>query len=345
VLFVVALNADVASAAAPSPAPGYLADDYHELALASNNLMSGAKPVDKAYPVRGLVPKAQPESGGPIWTFHCPAAAESVKFSRSVWLPGPPNYGGSFTYGTDVGRSELGSVTSIDLIVNGNVIVHEPLRAYSVGTQGTTQRVPLDAAAVKAFRYEQNTIQVRVHKRKTPGGCNKADPATRVGVWFTLAGQFQTDLALNPPGVHRFRKLAPNQAYTAIIGVDFRNDGPAWEPTGTFWVDLAGAGVQTMFESSTPSSSPSLVNCQANNVSEHRVTCGLSDFAPSTQGLLYVTFQVKAPPNAYSDFSVAFTWYIGAGAVTDLNSSNNSSSATYTFCGSTSTNPGCQSAS
>ena len=110
VLIVAALTANAASAAAPSPAPGYLSDDYHAVALASNALMSGAKLVDKSYPVQ-LAPKAQRESFGPIWTLRCPAAAESVTFSRSVWLPGPPNYGGSFTYGTDVGRSEFGSVT------------------------------------------------------------------------------------------------------------------------------------------------------------------------------------------------------------------------------------------
>ena len=345
-LLVVALTAQAASAAVPSPAPGYLADDYHALALASSELMSGAKFVDRSYPVRVLFPKARPESGGPIWTFHCPAAAESVKFSRSVWLPGPPNYGGSFTYGTDVGRDELGSLTSIDLIVNGEVIVHEPLRAYTVGTQGTTQRVSLGPAALKAFRFEQNTVQVRVHKRATRGGCNTANPATRVGVWFTLAGQFETDLALNPPSPDRYTKLAPNQTFVQSVGVNFHNLGPAWEPNGSFLLNVEGAQQFALGNGlGAPAPSAPLTNCQeTDNGLSHSVSCGLSDFAPGTSGLLGVIFKVTAPASDYTDFTVAFGWSISAGAVSDLDSSNNTRSVDWVFCGSRSTKPGCQTA-
>ena len=342
-LVLAGLTANAAQAS--TAAPGYLSDDFHALALASNQFMSGAKLVDASSPVQ-LFPKAQPESGGPIWTFRCPAAAESVTFSRSIGLPGPPNYAGSFTYGTDVGRRELGSLTSIELIVNGDTIVSEPLRAYTVGPQGTAARVPLDATAQKAFHFGANTVQVRVTKRATHGGCNKANPATRVGVWFTLAGQFETDLALNPPSPDQFIALAPGATDTQPLSVNFHNLGPAWEPNGSFFLSIAGAPTAALGSGlGAPAPSAPLTGCQqVDNGLSHTISCGLSDFAPGTSGVLGAIFQVTAPSSNYSDFTVSISWYIGAGAIPDLDSSNNVRYVNFVFCGSQSTNPGCQTA-
>jgi hypothetical protein len=342
VLLVTAgLTAGGAAANPPSAAPGYLADDFHALTLASNEFMSGAKVVGKRYPVQGLFPKATPESSAPIWAFKCSASAETVTFGRSIWLPGPPNYGGKFTFGSVLGQREFRALSTIDLIVNGDVIVHQALPA---GTGYFT--VPVSGAALKAFRFEANTIQVRVHKRATRGQCNTGKPASQVGVLFSLAGQFETDLALNPPLPDQFVKLAPNQTFTQGVYINFHNDGPAWEPNGTFQLHVDGAPAFALGSGVLAPPSAPLTNCQqSDNGLSHSVSCGLSDFAPGTSSKLGTVFQVKAPASDYSDFSVAWSWYIGAGAIPDLDASNNQRYVTFVFCGSKSTNPGCQTAS
>ena len=330
-----------ASAASAQAAPGYLADDYHQLALGSNQFMSGAKFVGKSYPVQ-LSPKTSPESYGPIWKFSCPAAAETVKFSRSVWLPGPPNYGGEFTYGSALGQNELSKLSTIDLIVNGNVIVHEPLPSGN-----GVYRVPVSGAALNAFHYGNNTITASVVKLKTSGTCNTGNPATQLGVVFELEGQFQTDLALNPPEPITYHKLAPGTTYADIVTVNFRNQGPAWEPNGMFQVNVDGAQYAYWGNGTgSPAPGPPLTNCQqSNNGSSYIFQCGLSDFAPFTAGAVGVNFSVTAPPGPYTDFSVVYQVYISAGTVTDLNSSNDTTNHTWVFCGTQSTNPGCQGAS
>jgi hypothetical protein len=335
------LMAGVAYSAPPTPVPGYLSDDYRQLALASNDLMSGAKIVGRSYPVQ-LSPKAgAPEVSAPIWTPRCPASAETVTFSRNVWLPGPPNYGASFTYGAALGFREFDAFSTIDLIVNGVQIVHRLMPS-----QTGYFRVPVDGPALKAFRPEQNLIQVRVLKRATRRPCNTGDPATQLGLVFRLNGQFQTDLAVNPPS-QLFQKLSPGTTSAQQVNVQFRNLGPAWEPNGSFLLNVSGApdfAIGTL-----PGPGPPLTNCQqtdnpAANFS-HSVSCGVSNFAPGTEAALSVVFRVKAPSSDYTDFSVAFSWTISAGGVSDLNPANNTSHATITFCGSKSTNPGCQTAS
>jgi hypothetical protein len=342
---VLVLTAELTSGGAiaqpPSAAPGYLSDDYGQLVLASNDLMSHAKVVGKAFRVP-LFPKAQPELNAPIWTPRCPANAETVKFGRSVWLPGPPNYGGKFTFGAVLGQGEFGALSTIDLIVDGAVIVHQRLPS---GTGYFT--VPVSGAALKAFRFGANTIEVRVHKRRTRGQCNTHNRATQVGVLFRLAGGFQTDLAVNPSPPTSYYKLAPGKTFTEQVNVHFFNRGPGWEPNGKFQVNVDGAPKFALGSGLVPPPGPPLTNCQQSdnpNGISHVATCGLSDFAPATEGALSTIIQVTAPSSDYSDFSVGFTWYIGAGAVTDLNSSNNQSYATITLCGSKSTNPGCQTA-
>ncbi len=335
------LTVGEAFAQAPSPAPAYLADDYSGFELGSNQFMSGAKFVGASRPETALFPKVHPASDGPIWTFRCTSSAEAVKFSRSVWLPGPPNYGGSFTYGSVLGERELGALTSIKLIVNGDAIVSERM------PYGTAYfSVAVGAATLTAFHYGNNTITVSVHKRKSHGTCNTRNAATQLGVLFRLKGQFETDLAVNPPEPIEYHKLAPGQSYVQGVNAHFFNRGPAWEPNGMFQVIVTGAQSAVLGSGTVPAPGPPLSNCQvSDNGLSHSFQCGLSDFAPETEGVLGTVFQATAPAGSYTDFTVEYQTYLSAGAVTDLNSANNDTSHEWVFCGPQSTNPGCQTAS
>jgi hypothetical protein len=336
------LTVGAASAQPPSPTPGYLADDYSALELGSNQFISGAKLVGPSRPETDLFPKAHPDSDGPIWTFKCTNSAETVKFSRSVWLPGPPNYGGSFTYGSVLGQREAGALTSINLTVNGDVIVSERM-PY----QTAYFRVAVSGTAVNAFHYGNNTISVSVHKRKTHGACNTRNPATQLGVLFRVKGQFETDLAVNPPEPIEYHKLAPGQTYTQGIYANFRNQGPSWEPNGMLQVNVTGAQSAVLGSGvGTAAPGPPLTSCQvSDNGLSHIFQCGLSDFAPFTAGSLGTVFAATAPAGSYTDFTVIYQVYISAGTVTDLNSGNNSTYHEWVFCGPQSTKPGCQTAS
>jgi hypothetical protein len=167
-----------------------------------------------------------------------------------------------------------------------------------------------------------------------------------VGVYFTLAGQFQTDLAVNVDAPNQFHKLAPNTRFTPILTINFHNRGPAWEPNGTFMLNVIGVPTLSFGGTAAPAPGPPLTNCQlTHNGLSHSVNCGLSDFAPGTSGQLRVVLEVTAPSSDYTDFTVALSWSIGAAAVTDLDPSNNARTVTFVLCGTKSTNPGCQTAS
>jgi hypothetical protein len=333
-----ALTTGVAFATPPSSPPGYLADDYSSMRLDSNNLWSFATAVGKSYRT-GLFPKAAPETTTAVWGKTCPKSAQTVTFSRNVWLPGPPSTGAEFSFAPLVGQSTYLAPRTVDLIVNGETIVHE--RALALF------HVTLSATALKAFRFEQNYIQVRVHKRKTHGRCNTGDPATQLGVSFGLSGDFGTDLAFNAPTPDTYFKLPPGQSKAVTATAEFHNYGPDWDTGGKFQLNVDGAPQFVLGTGgAVPPPSAPLTGCQqSDNGLSHIVTCGLTDFAPGTDGSLSSIFQVTAPSSDYSDFSVIYSLYISPGPLSDPNRSNNTTTHVFVFCGSKSTKPGCQSAS
>ena len=327
-----------AAASPPSSPPGYLADDYSSIRLDSNNLWSSTKALGRSYPI-GLFPKAAPETTSAVWATTCPASAQTVTFSRNVWLPGPPAPGATFFFAPHVGQRTYLAPGTVDLIVNGERIVHE--RALS------TFRVPFSATGLKAFRFEQNHIQVRVYKRATQGACNTGGQATEMGVSFAISGNFATDLAFNPRTPDDYYKLAPGQSYTPWIKLHFHNLGPDWVPAGKLQLNVSGASRFTLGSGTSvvPAPSAPLTDCQqSQNGPSFLVTCGLSGFAPGTDGTLDSLYQVTAPSSDYSDFSVVYSVYMSPGGLSDLNSADNQNQHVWVFCGSKSTNPGCQNA-
>jgi hypothetical protein len=199
-----------ARSAAPSPAAGYLSDDYQSVAIASNAFLKGAKVVGRGYPLT-FFPKAKPELEVPVWARHCTATAQTVTLTRDLWLPGPPNVDDpQFVFFPVESVGLFGAVKTIDLIVNGKVVIHMrvPYRSKTAIT------VPLDAVAQKTFRYGENTFQVRAHKHATAHKCN-AGKTSQLGVEFVLTGRIATDLVAGiTQSAVVYRKLAPNQIYS-----------------------------------------------------------------------------------------------------------------------------------
>jgi hypothetical protein len=91
---------------------------------------------------------------------------------------------------------------------------------------------------------------------------------------------------------------------------------------------------------------PPLTSCTTalNGGDDDTVDCGLRDFAPGTSGALGALFRVMGPPYDYADFSRTITWQLGPRSFGELQPSNNEAQTKFVFCGTKSTNPGCQSA-
>jgi hypothetical protein len=332
-----------AASAPPAPVPGYLSDDLGTLGLASNAAMSGAKIVGTGSQVT-LFAKKKPELWAPIWAKSCSAGAQTVTFTREVWLPGPPNISGSFSFVPYLGSSMAGALSTLDLVVNGKVVAHRHVPAAHTQTS-----IPIDASAAKAFRYEENTIQVRVHKKATAGACNRS-AVTQVAIEFFLQGHIGTDLGENP-GRDEFRKLAPNQSYTQGFNVSFKNNGPAGVAKGIFHLTVCCTPKFLLGSSATAATgvappAPPLTDCkETDSGTSHTVDCGIANMAPGTSGILGAVFEVVGPPGDYSDFSVSIGWQVVSTGVQDTNTANNTSGIRIYFCGTKSTNPGCKTAS
>jgi hypothetical protein len=224
------------------------------------------------------------------------------------------------------------------------VVIHRRVPYRS----NTAITVPLDAVAQKAFRYGENTFEVRSHKHATAHKCNTGR-TSQLGVEFVLTGRIATDLVAGiQQSVVEYRKLAPNQTYTQGFNVTFGNDGPAWLPMGTFRIDVCCPQAFSVADANSigvAPPGPPLTNCMtsANSGQDYTVDCGLKDFAPGTSGALGSIFRVMGPPIDYGDFSLTITWQLGPRSFGELQPSNNQAQTKFVFCGTKSTNPGCQS--
>ena len=239
-----------------------------------------------------------------------------------------------------------GALVTLDLIVNGKVVVHKPVPRLS--NRPTT--VNLDAAALKAFRAETNDIEVRVHKRAEKTACNtspmtSAPSANRVGIQWTLLGGFLTDAQVTP-GHDEFHKLALNATKSSGFTVSFGNNGPGLSPKGHFHLAiccptqfvLASAG-----NAALPPLSIFLSNCKdVANGASHAVDCDLTSMPPGAKGVFSAFFQVKGPAVDYSDFNTSISWWIATYGVSELDQTNNQGKATITYCGTRATSAGCQ---
>jgi hypothetical protein len=347
---VLGVFACVGSAAGPvpSPAPGYLSDDYGTVFLASNPLMQGTKVVVKPSPGSAnqvtAFPKAKPEPYVFVWGPSCTAAAQTVTFTRDVWLPGPPNQQGQFFYTGYRGSTFYTALKTVDLIVNGKVIVHQNVPSGGYNT------VTLPADAMKAFTVGENSYQVRFHKGDTKGTCNTGPTNNVVGVEFALSGHITTDLSvsLNDPTV--YRHIGTNTTQAESIVVVAHNNGPSMVVNGTFHVTVccptalilppAESNIAAIIKEKT-----GLVTVDGCKLTQsgtsYAIDCSIAGLAPGGTANTSALFRVQGPSVDVGDFNVMISWNVSTTGITDPNTQDNQSGAKIVYCTSKPNDPGC----
>jgi hypothetical protein len=336
----------------PSPAPGYLSDDYGTVFLASSPLMQGAKTVVKPLsgsPVNQVTafPKPKPEPYVFVWAPSCTAAAQTVTFTRDVWLPGPPNLDGQFAYTSYRLGSFYSSLKTIDLIINGKVIVHQNFPSSGYNT------VPLTETAAKAFKVGENSYEVRVHKAATTGACNAAKSDV-VGVEFALSGHITTDLSVAQTDPTTYRRIGPNETTVQPFVVTMHNLGPSLIVTGTFHITvccpdqltLPGSEsiVAAVIKEKTGLTPVSGCKLSPQSGQEFWIDCSIAGLAPGATASATALFQVHGPPIDVGDFSTSIGWNVVTTGITDPNYQNNQGGTKVVWCTSKPNDPGCSGA-
>ena len=133
------------------------------------------------------------EIGGFIWRGECDPGKDSVRLSRTVFLPGRPWDGADIRAGVTMPDGVLGpaarSVTEVNVLLNGE-------RILKVRKRGDA--FDFDEVPARAFRHGANRIVIEAEKRKT-GKCNKGKSSRLVGVEFWMYASYVSDLAVQVP--------------------------------------------------------------------------------------------------------------------------------------------------
>jgi hypothetical protein len=133
------------------------------------------------------------EIGGFIWRGECDPGKDSVRLSRTIFLPGRPWDGADIRAGVTMADGVLSpaarSITEVDVLLNGERI----LKVRKSGFSSDFDEVP-----ARVFRHGANKIVIEAKKRKT-GKCNKGRASRLVGVEFWMYASYVSDLAVQVP--------------------------------------------------------------------------------------------------------------------------------------------------
>jgi len=150
-----------------------------------------------------------------VWS-QCHKGLQTVTFSRTVTLPGPPAQL-VFNVFSRV-RSQPADEGSAVLLVNGHRIYQTEVYAFS------PSNVSLDSAGQhNAFRYGNNTVEMKVTK-KAGVPCTEGSNSEPFGVAWMLQGTSAADLGIAKKSTTFYRKTG--SAATLYGSVPVRNFGP-----------------------------------------------------------------------------------------------------------------------
>ena len=158
------------------------------------------------------------EVGGYVWRGECDPGSDSVRLTRTVFLPGRPFDGADIRAGVNTLGGVFGPnarpVTEVQVLLNGQRILQVNKRgdAFDFGD------VP-----ARLFRHGANKVVIEAEKRKT-GKCNKGRSSTLVGVEFSLYATYGSDLAVEVPEDGVSNAFGIDVPFTVV------NNGPSGIP-------------------------------------------------------------------------------------------------------------------
>ena len=217
--------------------------------------------------------------GAYLWAKTCKAGAQTVQFTKRVWLPGTPvSLEGSLV-------SLKRRLTFMEIAVNGEPVLH------------TGANVRKKKGRTTGFKHGWNVIAVRAAKPKT-GPCNKSTPDT--GVFATLRAVFGADVTATIP--------PPTRATSASfqIPITVRNNGPSTAMVGNVGFSTTTSKMVTVESNPnrafvmTVNGTP-LEECAYYRTEGYSASCALGVLKAGETRIVTVVYAYKPP--ATGDFS------------------------------------------
>ena len=322
-----------------SPAPSYMSGLGNRFTALSSNAYRAAGKKAKELTVYNTSNNLNKPAGAKqerytsIWASTCdPRKDQLVRFRRDIDIPGPPS-SVNFEISPDFSGFSPRPLR-YELEINGKVLTEGKLKVPNTKRVALTEPGPL-----KAFKDGENEIELRVKRQEFPEyvrGCNTSKK-NRLAVYFTLGGEFASDLGLvEPPPKSPVYYKATVPQYTLTIGLQVFNRGPSAtvDGMGTFTANINADFV------GVKAAPPPFKNCR---VTGTRVDCELSQMPSADSGNLSLFVRKDFSNTNFAEQTSVLSWRSTLQG-NDPNFDNNNRSVTIVWCGSQATSDGCASA-
>lgn len=192
----------------------YLDPTTGEIEIGSNAAWSGASEISSLQRYTGSGVRLR-DPMEPIWGRRCSAGAQTVRFSRDVFLLGPPEQLRMVLANVSRGQRRW-PFASWSISINGWRLFYKTEPGTAVGS--------LTAKGLKLIRFGANRIEVTVRKRAT-GSCDQSHPTHKIGVLLSISGEQAWHLHATRPGA--VQHVTPTSPADFAIPHTIGNDGPS----------------------------------------------------------------------------------------------------------------------
>lgn len=333
----------------------YFNHDLHELYVSTGSTWSAARVVPAGLAL-GYVPSWASDrklTFAAIWARTCARGDQTVSFSRTFEAPGAASSGTALLqYATSVQQRD--SINSVVVLVNGTEIGRAARNTGDMnqltGARSSGDRLlDLPAAALRAFRFGQNTLTIRASKAALPRGmtaCNTGrSNAAAIGVALSMLVTFRADMSVGTGALKEYVRAVPDRRRTDNLLVTVRNAGPAVSVEGVLHFTLRAPRGNAEVDGVIPVSGSPFQPCVVKEVARsvaYDVLCPYRDFPPG--GTSVVTFRLPLHVPAgiavnFSQASIGMEWFLETRG--DPRASDNRWPLALVLCGPQPTDPGC----
>jgi hypothetical protein len=343
----------VSTAAADiAPAPLGLDVDGKEFVLISNSGWKAKSNSDAFEPAKIAVLIAKPVAGSKsafyrqqyayIWARTCTAAAQTVTFRRTFFLPGKPKTLGAELFDTTHQAAPANqAISSAKIYINGKLAFSSPGAYMRFAEAARPQR--------SYFVFGNNTIDVVVVKRAqtdTQGRCRSIGSAPEpLGVSFYIYGKYEADLWLSADSntTQEFWRREPvdeNLHVPVVVGATPENRGLSGIYKGTLVVNISVQG-DLIFENKVNISGQGLRNCVVTAVGSYGARMQCDIFRMPAGAKPRATFRALAKFDYKFNVVSVFTNSDGTSPTFDPRLNTNGWRRFHYFCSKSSTDTRC----
>lgn len=281
-----------------------------------------------------------------IWASTCQSSAQSVSMTQTFLAPGDPSDGRFyFIIGNGRGWPYHSGVYLLNGVEIARIVNPDPLKGRPNEISGQLSRREL-----KAFRYGENKLTIRVQKTALKKGerCNTRDRL--IGALADLSLTFRPDLVAvpSPKGLEQAVRKKAGEVVGSLGNIAFVNRGPSGSPGGKLVFEIgANSGLMAAWGRNTITEEPPFHDCTGEGVGlSGELTCKFDDFPAGKRVSLFVIVAARLdknfPATGTTDLGLRWTIYPGGGS--DTNQANNYTTHRFVVCGTASKDPRCKNA-